>query len=429
MSISGGRPDRPATAMADFEVHVDLDGRTRQIGRARSNRVRDTETIVFEYDGAWLEDPDRFSLEPALALGRGTFAPPAGLATFGSLGDSAPDTWGRRLMRRAERRLAEREGRAVRTLLESDYLLGVADTTRLGALRFRRAGDGLFQAPLRAGVPALVELGRLLRITDRILRDEETDEDLQLIFAPGSSLGGARPKASVIDRHGHLSIAKLPKETDEYSVETWEEIALRLAGQAGIATPTHDLIDVAGRKVMLSRRFDRRGAIRIPFLSAMAMMGARDGERGSYPEIVDALAEHGARGKTDAHALYRRVVFNVLISNVDDHLRNHGFLWLGKAGWSLSPAYDLNPVPADLKARVLTTNIDLDEGTCSLDLLEAASGFFALTPAQARSVIEEVATVTATWRDTAKAAGVRAAEIDRMASAFEHDDLKRALAL
>ena len=429
MSISGGRPDRPATAMADFEVHVDLDGRTRQIGRARSNRVRGTETIVFEYDGAWLEDPDRFSLEPALALGRGTFAPPAGLATFGSLGDSAPDTWGRRLMRRAERRLAEREGRAVRTLLESDYLLGVADTTRLGALRFRRAGDGLFQAPLRAGVPALVELGRLLRITDRILRDEETDEDLQLIFAPGSSLGGARPKASVIDRHGHLSIAKFPKETDEYSVETWEEIALRLAGQAGIATPTHDLIDVAGRKVMLSRRFDRRGAIRIPFLSAMAMMGARDGERGSYPEIVDALAEHGARGKTDAHALYRRVVFNVLISNVDDHLRNHGFLWLGKTGWSLSPAYDLNPVPADLKARVLTTNIDLDEGTCSLDLLEAASGFFALTPAQARSVIEEVATVTATWRDTAKAAGVRAAEIDRMASAFEHDDLKRALAL
>ena len=332
-------------------------------------------------------------------------------------------------MQRAERGLAEREGRAVRTLTESDYLLGVTDATRLGALRFRWAGDETFQAPIRAGVPALIELGRLLQITERILRDEETDEDLQLILAPGSSLGGARPKASVIDHHGHLSIAKFPKETDDYSIETWEEIALRLADQAGIVTPHHELIEVAGKRVMLSRRFDRVGSIRIPFLSAMAMMGAKDGERGSYPEMVDALAQHGAHGKTDAHALYRRVVFNVLISNIDDHLRNHGFLWFGKAGWSLCPAYDLNPVPTDLKARVLTTNIDLDEGTCSLDLLEAASEFFGLRLVQARAIIKEVATVTATWRETAKMTGARPAEVTRMASAFEHDDLRRARAL
>ena len=415
--------------MADFEVHIDLDGRTRQIGLARCDRVHGGEAVAFEYDSAWLGDPDSFSLEPALALGRGAFVPPEGLATFGTMGDSAPDTWGRRLMQRAERRLAAREGRAVRTLLESDHLLGVEDETRLGALRFRWAGDDTFQAPVRAGVPALIELGRLLQITERILRDEETDEDLQVILAPGSSLGGARPKASVIDQHDNLSIAKFPRETDDYSIETWEEVALRLADQAGIPTSVHRLIDVAGKKVMLSRRFDRQGAVRIPFLSAMAMMGAKDGERGSYPEIVDVLAEHGAPGKTDAHALYRRVVFSVLISNLDDHLRNHGFLWLGRAGWSLSPAYDLNPVPMDLRARVLTTNIDLDEGTCSLELLEAASEFFALTLAQARSVIGEVATVTKTWRDTAREVGARAAEIDRMASAFEHDELKGALAL
>jgi serine/threonine-protein kinase HipA len=161
----------------------------------------------------------------------------------------------------------------------------------------------------------------------------------------------------------------------------------------------------------------------------MAMMGAKDGERGSYPEMVDTLTQHGAQAKTDAHALYRRVAFSVLISNVDDHLRNHGFLWLGQAGWSLSPAYDLNPVPTDLKPRVLTTSIDLDEGTCSLDLLEAASEFFALTLAQARTIMKEVATVTSTWRDVAKAVGARSAEINRMASAFEHDDLKRALML
>ena len=278
-------------------------------------------------------------------------------------------------------------------------------------------------------MPALIELGRLLQITERILRDEETDDDLQLIFAPGSSLGGERPKASVVDQHGHLSIAKFPKETDEYSVETWEEIALRLAERAGIATPQHQLIRVAGKTVMLSRRFDRDGAIRIPFLSAMAMLGSRDGERGSYPEIVDALARHGAQAKLDAHALYRRVTFNVLISNVDDHLRNHGFLWLGNAGWSLSPAYDLNPVPADLKARVLTTNIDLDEGTCSIDLLESAAEYFGLTLPQARTIIREVAAATATWREMAKAAGAGAGEINRMSSAFEHTELQRALAL
>ena len=187
--------------MADFEVHIDLDGRTRQIGLARCDRVHGGEAVAFEYDSAWLGDPGSFSLEPALALGRGAFVPPEGLATFGSMGDSAPDTWGRRLMQRAERRLAVREGRAVRTLLESDYLLGVADEARLGALRFRWAGDNTFQAPIRGGVPALIELGRLLQITERILRDEETDEEFQLIFAPGSSLGGARPKASVIDQH------------------------------------------------------------------------------------------------------------------------------------------------------------------------------------------------------------------------------------
>lgn len=415
--------------MADFEVHIDLNGQTRRVGLARSNRGRGTETVLFEYDPLWLDDPDRFSLEPALALTRGAFAPPAGLATFGSIGDSAPDTWGRRLMQRAERRKADREGRAVRTLAESDYLLGVADLTRLGALRFRTIGEEQFRAPLTAGVPALMELGRLLQVSERILRDEETDDDLQMIFAPGSSLGGARPKASVVDQNGNLSIAKFPKESDDYSIETWEEVALRLAGRAGIVTATHELIDVAGKKVLLSRRFDRVGAVRIPFLSAMAMMGAKDGERGSYPEIVDALAQYGAQGKADAQALYRRVVFNVLISNVDDHLRNHGFLWHGKGGWALSPAYDLNPVPIDVKARVLTTNIDLDEATCSLDLLEEASEFFALTLTQARTIIKDVATVTATWRETAKAAGARPSEINRLASAFEHDDLTRALAL
>ena len=415
--------------MADVEVHIDLDRRSHRVGLLRRQAARRAETVTFEYDEAWLRDGKRFSIEPALALTRGLFPPPKGQAIFGSIGDSAPDTWGRRLMQRAERRQAERDGRPVRTLFEIDYLLGVADETRLGALRFKWVGDDIFQAPPRAGVPALIELGRLLQITERILRDEETDDDLRIIFAPGSSLGGARPKASIIDQHGHLSIAKFPKETDDYSVETWEEIALRLADRAGIVTPHHELVDVAGKAVLLSRRFDRIDGARIPFLSAMAMTGSIDGERGSYPELVDALTHHGVRAKADAHKLYRRVVFNVLVSNVDDHLRNHGFLWVDRNGWSLSPAYDLNPTPTDLKARVLTTNIDLDEGTCSLDLVESAAGYFGLSRVVAKEVIRSIAAATSTWRKIAAEVGARPADINRMSSAFEHNDLKRALAL
>jgi serine/threonine-protein kinase HipA len=415
--------------MADIEIHVDLAGEVRRIGLLRQHTARRGETITFEYADAWLTDPNRFSIEPALALTRGVFSTSRNQILFGSIGDSAPDTWGRRLMQRAERRQAARDGRAVHTLTEADYLLGVSDETRLGALRFRREGEEVFQAPPRTGVPPLIELGRLLQITERILRDEETDEDLQLIFAPGSSLGGARPKASVIDQHGHLSIAKFPRETDEYSIETWEEVALRLAERAGIVTPRHELVDVAGKAVLISRRFDRDEGARIPFLSAMSMTGSIDGERGSYPEIVDELARHGAQAKADAEALYRRVAFNVLVSNVDDHLRNHGFLWLGKAGWTLSPAYDLNPTPTDLKARILTTNIDLEEGSCSLDLVESAAEYFGLSLQRARTVISEVAQVTNAWREVASNVGASRAEIDRMASAFEHEDLEKGLAL
>ena len=415
--------------MTDVEVHIDLEEQVRPLGILHRQVSRRGETVTFEYDAAWLEDTNRFSIEPALTLTAGAFPPQAGQPIFGSIGDSAPDTWGRRLMQRAERRLAEREGRQVRTLGELHFLLGVADETRLGALRFRWRGEEVFQSPVRDGVPALIELGRLLQITERIERYEETDDDLQLIFAPGSSLGGARPKASVIDQHGHLSIAKFPKESDDYSIETWEEIALRLAEQAGIQTPKHALLQVAGKQVLLSLRFDRDNGWRIPFLSAMSMTGSRDGERGSYPELVDALTAHGAQAKEDALQLYRRVVFNVLVSNVDDHLRNHGFLWSGQGGWILSPAYDLNPTPVDVKARILTTNIDLDEGTCSVELLQETAGYFGLGDRQSCTIIREVAEVTRTWQAVAAGVGARRAEITRMASAFEHEDLQAALKL
>jgi serine/threonine-protein kinase HipA len=415
--------------MADVEVYIDFVAGLRRVGTLHRQARRGGEAVVFEYHPEWLADAARFSLEPALTLGQGAFAPAAGLSMFGSIGDSAPDTWGRQLMQRAERRQAERDGRPVRTLSDADYLLGVADVSRLGALRFRRPGEEDFQAPTRAGVPGLVELGRLMGVTERILRDEETDEDLAMIFAPGSSLGGARPKASVIDQHGQLSIAKFPKETDGYSIELWEEVALRLAGQAGIHTPDHELVTVAGKSILLSRRFDRQDATRIPFLSALSMTGLRDGERGSYPELVDVLTQHGVQARQDAAQLYRRMVFNVLISNVDDHLRNHGFLWTGQGGWTLSPVYDLNPTPTDVRPRILTTNIDLDEGTCDLDLVESVAELFGLSAKPAREIIAEVGQATRAWRDVAAAVGARPVEIRRMQSAFEHEDSERACAM
>ncbi len=410
----------------NIEVHIDFAWGQKRVGTLYRHPRSGGEALSFEYHQDWLNDKAaRFSLEPALRLTPGAFAPTGGMSMFGSIGDSAPDTWGRRLMQRAERRLAEQEGRAIRTLMEADYLLGVSDISRSGALRFRQLGEPEFQSP--KGVPQMIALGELLGITERILRDEDTAEDLQLIFAPGSSLGGARPKASVQDVQGQLVVAKFPKETDDYSLETWEVISLELAKQAGLNIPQTRLETVAGKPILLSYRFDRSGNTRIPFLSALSLMGLKDGERGSYLEIVDVLTQYGAQCKTDAQELYRRMVFNVLISNVDDHLRNHGFLWQGQDGWVLSPVYDLNPTPVDVRPRILTTNISLDEATCDIELALSVAEYFNLSQGTAKTIIREVAVVTSTWSLVAGKFGLRSAEIKRMESAFEHEDLKRAL--
>jgi serine/threonine-protein kinase HipA len=415
--------------MSVIEVHIELDGVIKRVGTMRRQARRGGEATTFEYHAAWLDDAAGFSLEPELRMGRGVFAPADGRTLFGSIGDSAPDTWGKSLMRRAERHRAEREGRQPRALQDTDFLLGVEDVSRLGALRFRQEGEDAFLAARPEGVPGMVALGQLLQVTERVLRNEETEEDLQLIFAPGSSLGGARPKASVIDQHNRLAIAKFPKETDDYSVELWEAVALTLARKAGIETPDFELLRVMEKPVLLSRRFDRIPGTRVPFLSALSMTGLVDGQRASYPELVDVLTEHGANAAADAAELFRRMTFNVLISNVDDHLRNHGFLRSGGAGWKLSPVYDVNPVPQDVRPRILTTAISLDDGTCDLDLVLGASEFFGLSLRDARAIAKRAGEATATWREVAAAHGARARECDRMRSAFEHADLDKALRL
>lgn len=409
-------------------VYADLSGAPSLVGQLWSRMRRDRESATFEYAEEWLSSKFRFALEPALALGPGPLHT-GDRALFGALGDSAPDRWGRVLMRRAERRRAEREGKTPRSLREIDYLLLVDDETRQGAMRFAEREKGPFLASAgRKKIPPLIELPRLLCAAENVLADNESDDDLRLLLAPGSSLGGARPKASVRDRDGQLAIAKFPHAGDEINTVLWEAVALTLAGKAGIIVPEWRLEFVAKRPVLLLRRFDRLHQIRIPFLSSMSMLNARDNEQRSYMEFVDVLRQYGAAPKEDMRILWRRIVLNILISNTDDHLRNHGFLHSDPAGWRLSPAYDLNPVPTDVKPRVLSTTIDLDDGTASLELAFSVASYFELTMTDARQIVDEVGGAVRDWRKVADALNLTTSQIDRMASAFEHADLKLAIA-
>ena len=408
-------------------VYVDLDGTPQLVGRLWARVRKNKEGATFEYDRTWLDNPARFSLEPALQLGPGPFHTPADTSMFGAIGDSAPDRWGRALMRRVERRRAEREGGTPRTLQEIDFLLLVNDEARQGALRFaeREGGPFLREEGVKR-IPPLVELPELLSAAEHVMEDKDTEEDLRLLFAPGSSLGGARPKASVVEKDGHLTIAKFPRKDDEVNTVIWESVALALAQKAGIPVPSARVEKIGKKPVLLLRRFDRDGMRRIPFLSAMSMLGSKDLETRSYLEMVDALRQHGATPKADIEALWRRLVFNILISNTDDHLRNHGFLYMGAGGWRLSPAYDLNPVPVDVNPRILTMAINEDDSTASLELAMEVAPYFELDQAKARKTASEVGNAVAKWRDEAARHGLKQTEIDRMASAFEHEDLKLA---
>ena len=408
-------------------VYIDLENKPVLVGRLWT-RVRGRhEGATFEYDKDWIKNPYRFSLEPALSVGPGPYHSTADRALFGAIGDSSPDRWGRALMGRAERKAAEKEGRAPRTLREADVLLMVDDESRQGALRFAEQLGGPF---LRSGeegrVPPLMHLRQLLLASEHVEDDAETAEEIRLLLAPGSSLGGARPKASVRQIDGSLAIAKFPHKSDTMRVELWEALALSLAEKAGIPVPDRSLESIDGKPVLILRRFDRSAGTRIPFLSAMSLLGAADRETHSYMEIADAIRRYGARPTQDVRQLWRRMVFNVLISNVDDHLRNHGFLYAGNNGWFLSPAYDLNPVPTDLKPRILCTAIDVDDPTASIDLAFSVAEYFSVKHDETKTIAGEVARVVSAWREVARRLDLSDAEITRVRSAFEHEDLEKA---
>lgn len=376
------------------------------------------ESASFEYDKKWLEHPERFALDPALKLTGGAFHMKQGI--FGAIGDSAPDRWGRILMRRAELVRAQGQKTTPSTLFEVDYLLGVNDEARQGALRFSMPPNAhvYLASEQQISIPPLVDLPKLLSAAEKLAANTESIEDLKLLLAPGSSLGGARPKASVRNKDGSLAIAKFPKNDDAHNIVLWEAVALTLAKNAGIQVPSWRLENILRKPVLIVCRFDRYKGVRIPFLSAMSMLGAVDNEQHSYLEMAFALAQHGASPEKDMRELWRRIVFNIMVSNTDDHLRNHGFIYERYKGWRLSPAYDINPTPIEIAPRILTTCIDFENNSASLEIALSVAKEFKIEQQQALQIIQEVNLAVKRWREVAAAFGLSKQECDKMASAF-----------
>ena len=401
-------------------VYISLSNENYFVGTLWSHFNRGRETSDFEYSKDWLKNPKAFSLEPALFLGAGKQVNPRQTPLFGSFGDSAPDTWGRILMRRYEAQIAKDENRSPRTLNEIDYLLYVNDYARQGALRFRTEdnNDFLFPGNLKS-IPPLVNLTKLLAATEKVVNFEERNSDLQLLLAPGSSLGGARPKASVIDKDGNLCIAKFPKKDDYTNNVLWEAVALTLAKKCGLNIQEWSLHKAEKKNVIVLKRFDRNGNTRIPFLSAMSMLNAidNDSQTHSYLDIADAIRQNGAVPKEDLKELWKRIVFFILISNTDDHLRNHGFLYVNEAGWKLSPLYDVNP-SCDNK-NVLSTYITEFDNSQSLDLALEVCEYFEISIENAKIIISDMKNKIKNWKTVAKQFGLSKSEIDKMEVAFK----------
>ena len=403
------------------EVDVQIAGRDVRAGRLWTHRHGRSESATFNYRDDYLQRADSYELDPGLPLQAGQHQTAVGQPLFGGMSDCAPDGWGRRLVRRAEAQRAHDAGKQQRGLTDLDFLLGARDDLRQGALRFRGHDSEQYLAVESEGVPHLIGLPRLLNAAEELERDEPTSEDLRLLLHGGSSLGGARPKAHVLNSEGRLSIAKFPApQADDWDVIRWEAVALTLATNAGVTVPEHELHIVENRPVLVVRRFDRDANGRLGYLSAMSMLQAKDGEQASYLEIGQVLEERSSDASADLRELWRRIVFTILISNTDDHLRNHGFLRKSTAGWSLSPAFDLNPNPEG-GAKQLATAIDENNAQASLATAIEVAELFRVSDSRARAIVAEVSAATAHWRDVARAMSLGGQQLEQLESAFEHE--------
>jgi serine/threonine-protein kinase HipA len=403
---------------SDVDVYVADSGEDVLAGRLYPHRRRGTESATFVYADSYLASRQGYALDPALPLVAGTLQTPVGHPLFGALTDSAPDRWGRTLIARAERARANAENTAPRSLSEVDLLLGVRDDLRQGALRFRREGEPVFLAAEADGVPVLTDLPVLLDLAARAESGEADYDDLRRLVQAGSSLGGARPKAHVFGPDGHLAIAKFPSSnSDAWNVMAWEKVALDLAERAGVVVEKSQLVRAGGRHVLIVDRFDRRGTSRVGYVSAMTMLEAGPGEQRSYLEIAEVIEQRSRAATADLQQLWRRIAFSVLISNTDDHLRNHGFLHDRGESWRLAPAFDINPDP-DAGIKYLSTAIDYADTRASVQTLMDVAGLFRLDEAAALAVLSEVLRAVGNWPEVARSYGLSNRELQQMEPAF-----------
>jgi serine/threonine-protein kinase HipA len=381
--------------------------------------------LRFRYHKDWLMNPAAFALDPDLTLDKAPFFPNPDMGNFGVFLDSSPDRWGQVLMQRREglERLETKDDRRKpRTLYAWDFLLGVQDETRQGALRFRKDADTDFLANEGLAAPPVASLRELEAIAGELSAKKIDDLDklrkwLAVLVAPGASLGGARPKANFRDTDGSLWIAKFPARDDVRDIGAWEGLVHQMAAQAEIVVPparTRSFGSVF--HTFCAKRFDRDGVRRRFYCSAMTMLRKKDGENGSYLELAEFLQKNGAKGHIaqDLAQLFRRVVFNVLVGNRDDHLRNHGFI-LARGGWRLAPAFDMNP-SIDKADHILA--LDDNDRRPDIDKVRSTAALYGLKPNAAKEIVDSVCHVVANWRTLAAERGIARADIELMAGAF-----------
>ena len=393
------------------------------MGQLQSELLRGKEVFSFVYSKEWLSSNFAQTLDPDLFYSEGLQYLSDDKTNFGLFLDSSPDRWGRVLLRRREAALARLDKRSPVNLTELDFLLGVFDGNRMGGLRFKRDPDGPFlDNNKQYAVPAWASLRELEQISLRLENDEASNDPdylrwLSLLVAPGSSLGGARPKASVVDEKGHLWIAKFPSGQDTFDVGAWEMLTHRLAIKAGVdMSEAKAQVFSTKHHTFLTKRFDRTSfGKRKHFASAMTLLGYSDGEEGaSYLELVEFISSQGANVQADLAQLYRRIAFSMAVSNVDDHLRNHGFLWT-KDGWILSPAYDINPVETGTGLHINISDVD---NSLEWDLLRETSPFYRLEPEVAENILLKVKRAVQSWEKEAIALSISTLERDLKSNSF-----------
>ncbi len=420
---------KPESSSRLIYVYAHWKGMSKPLlmGQLRAEMARGKEIFSFSYEREWLESRASQILDPELLFYPGTWYADSEKQNFGLFLDSSPDRWGRMLMTRREALLARNEKRPERTLRESDYLLGVYDNHRMGALRFKEQADGPFlndnaeyATPPWTSVRELEQISLLLEQED-VYDNPDYDKWLTMLVNPGSSLGGARPKASVVDSDGALWIAKFPARADRKDNGGWEMVANELARAAGLNVAQAVARKFSGNHhTFLTKRFDRTVKNeRLHYASALTMLGYRDGDDhtagASYLDIADFLTRHGANIKGDLKELWSRIAFSILISNSDDHLRNHGFI-LTEQGWILSPAFDINP---DETGRGLSLNINLDDNSLSIELALEVAEHFRLTRAEAGMIVERLKRSVSKWRRVAERYKLSRHEQEMMAGVFE----------